>query len=69
MHGMWIVKARDAVLFVLKSCIVCQQYFASTVKYSSTTLPSSRVNLSVPFAHTGVEYRPFMVEGEEWREG
>ena len=57
MHGLWIVKARQAVLSVLKDCIVCKRYNASTVKYPSPpSLPSSRVNLSVPFAHTGVDY-------------
>ena len=57
MHGVWIVKARQAVLSVLKDCIVCKRYNASTVKYPSpASLPSSRVNLSVPFAHTGVDY-------------
>ena len=57
MHGMWILKARQAVLSVLKDCIVCKRYNASTVKYPSpASLPASRVNLSVPFAHTGVDY-------------
>ena len=57
MHGLWIVKARQAVLSVLKDCIVCKRYNASTVRYPSPPfLPKSRVNLSVPFAHTGVDY-------------
>ncbi|XP_064111443.1 uncharacterized protein LOC135218931 [Macrobrachium nipponense] len=57
MHGLWIVKARQAVLSVLKDCIVCKRYNASTVKYPSPSLlPFSRVNLSVPFAHTGVDH-------------
>ena len=57
MHGLWVLKARQAVSSVLKDCIVCKRYNASTVKYPSpASLPSSRVNLSVPFAHTGVDY-------------
>ena len=57
MHGLWIVKARQAVLSVLKDCIVCKCYNASTVRYPSpASLPKARVNLSVPFAHTGVDY-------------
>ena len=57
MHGLWIVKARQAVLSVLKNCIVCKRYNARSVRYPSpASLPSSRVNLSVPFAHTGVDY-------------
>ena len=57
MHGLWIVKARQAVLSVIKDCVVCKRYNASTVKYPSpASLPKARVNLSVPFAHTGVDY-------------
>ena len=56
-HGLWIVKARQAVLSVIKTCIVCNHYNASFMKYlSHDVLPSSRENLSVPFAHTGDEY-------------
>ena len=56
MHGMWVLKARQAVLSVLKECIVCKRYNAATVKYPSpASLPANRVNLSVPFAHTGVD--------------
>ena len=57
MHGLWIVKARQAVLSVLKDCVVCKRYNASSVRYPApASLPKSRVNLSVPFAHTGVDY-------------
>ena len=36
---------------------MCKRYNAATVKYPSpASLPASRVNLSVPFAHTGVDY-------------
>ena len=57
MHGLWIVKARQAVLSVLKDCVVCKRYNASSVKYPTpASLPKSRVTLSVPFAHTGVDY-------------
>ena len=57
MHGLWVLKARQAVSSVLKNCIVCKRYNANTVKYPSpASLPASCVNLSVPFAHTGVDY-------------
>ena len=57
MHGFWILKARQAVLNSLKSCVICKRYNARTVSYPSPPLlPASRVNLSVPFAHTGVDY-------------
>ena len=57
MHGFWILKARQAVSSVLKECVVCKRYNAPSVKYPSpASLPAARVNLSVPFAHTGVDY-------------
>ena len=57
MHGMWVLKARQAVLSVIKDCVVCKRYNARSIKYPSPpSLPASRVNLSVPFAHTGVDY-------------
>ena len=57
MHGFWILKARQAVLSILKGCIICKRYNAQNVSYPSpASLPASRVNLSVPFAHTGIDY-------------
>ena len=56
-HGLWILKARQAVLSVISDCIVCKRYNARPQKYPGpAVLPSSRVKLSVPFAHTGVDY-------------
>ena len=57
MHGFWILKAKQAVLNTLKNCIACKRHNAQPVTYPSpSSLPASRVNLSVPFAHTGVDY-------------
>ena len=57
MHGFWILKARQAVLSNLKECIVCKRYNYRSAAYPSpSSLPASRVNMSVPFAHTGVDY-------------
>ena len=56
-HGFWILKARQAVLSFIKECVLCKRYNVPSVKYPSpVSLPASRVNLSVPFAHTGVDY-------------
>ena len=56
-HGLWILKARKAVSSVISDCIVCKRYNARSQKYPGpAVLPSSRVKLSVPFAHTGVDY-------------
>ena len=56
MHGFWILKARQAVLNT-KNCIACKRYNVRPVNYPSpSSLPTSRVNLSVPFAHIGVDY-------------
>ena len=57
MHGFWIVKSRQAVMSVIKECIVCKRFNVHGGKYPSpAVLPADRVNLSVPFAHTGVDY-------------
>ena len=57
MHGFWILKARQSVLNVLKTCLVCTRFNARACSYPSpSSLPAFRVNLSVPFAHTGVDY-------------
>ena len=57
MHGFWILKARQAVLSVIKECVVCKRYNVPSVKYPSpASLPATRVNLNVPFTHTGVDY-------------
>ena len=61
MHGYWIIKARQAVQKVLRTCIICKRYNALPGNYPSpSSLPASRVNLSVPFAHTGVDYTGHM---------
>ena len=57
MHGFWILKACQAVLSVIKECVVCKRYNIPSVKYPSpASLLATRVNLSVPFTHTGVDY-------------
>ena len=56
-HGLWILKSRQAVSSVISDCIVCKRYNVLSQKYPGpAVLPSSRVKLSVPFAHTGVDY-------------
>ena len=56
-YGLWILKSRQAVSSVISDCIVCKRYNARSQKYPGPAiLPSSRVKLSVPFAHTGVDY-------------
>ena len=57
MHGIWDIKAGQAVRSVIKDCIICKRYNAREVKYySPASLPASRMNLSVPFQRTGVDY-------------
>ena len=55
-HGLWILKSRQAVSVVISDCIVCKRYNAHSQKYPGPgILPSPRVKLCVP-AHTGVDY-------------
>ena len=56
-NGFWLIKARQAVLSNIKDCVICKRYNFRSVKYPSpSSLPESRVNLSVPFAHCGIDY-------------
>ena len=58
-HGLWILKSRQTVSSVISDCIVCKRYNARSQKYPGPAIlpsPSPRVKLSVPFAHTGVDY-------------
>ena len=56
-HRLWVLKSRQAVSSVISDCIVCKRYNARSQKYPGPViLPSPRVKLSVPFAHTGVDY-------------
>ena len=56
-HGLWTLKARQAVSSAISDCIVCKRYNARPQKYPGpAVLPSPRVKLSVPFAHTEVDY-------------
>ena len=56
-HGLWILKSRQAAPSVISDCIACKRYNARSQKYHGPAiLPSPRVKLSIPFAHTGVDY-------------
>ena len=53
----WILKGRQAVKRVLKSCTICNRY--EGLPYSSVIspdLPAVRVSDAPPFTHTGVDY-------------
>ena len=56
-HGLWILKSRQVVSSVISDCIVCKNYNARSQKYPGPAiLPSLRVKLSIPFAHTGIDH-------------
>ena len=59
-RGLWILKSRQAVSSLISDCIVCKRYNACSQKYlGPAILPSPRVKLRVPFAHTGVDYNGY----------
>ena len=43
-HGLWILKSRQAVSSVISDCLVCKTYNAHSQKYPGAILPSPRVN-------------------------
>ena len=55
--GFWVIKPRQTIAKVLRKCVICKRFNSRPfVKPPSPDLPSSRVNLVRPFAHTGCDY-------------
>ncbi|XP_064465083.1 uncharacterized protein LOC135376504 [Ornithodoros turicata] len=52
----WIVRARQAVKKVIRSCVVCQRYNAQASRQTPAPLPASRVSQSEPFTVTGLDF-------------
>jgi len=58
----WILRARDAVRFLVKKCVVCTRQTATVQQQFMADLPLHRVTPSAPFKRCGVDYAgPFLL--------
>ena len=56
--GFWVPKGRQVIKKVLSYCMICRKMNELPFKYPKVTnLPEHRVNLIVPYRHTGVDSR------------
>lgn len=59
----WIIRGRDRVRHIIRSCVVCRRYRATTAEQLMGSLPESRVTKSRPFLHTGIDFAgPFVMK-------
>lgn len=64
--GFWIPRARSTVQRVINKCVACQRYTNRPFKNPvGTALPTDRVNPTIPFAITGIDYTGhFHIKGD-----
>ncbi|KRZ75233.1 hypothetical protein T10_10221 [Trichinella papuae] len=61
----WIVRTRNAVKKIIRSCPVCRRVDAQPYRLRMSDLPADRVTESPPFSHTGVDFAgPLFVRPE-----
>jgi len=59
--GYWIAKGRQAVKAVLSHCVTCKKINSFSFKYPRTTdYIKEKVNLIIPFQHTGIDFTGHM---------
>lgn len=64
----WLLSGRNAVKKVLRKCIICFRNNPSTINTLMGELPESRVIVSRPFYHAGVDYAgPFYIKASQLR--
>ncbi|KRZ47836.1 hypothetical protein T02_819, partial [Trichinella nativa] len=52
----WIIRARNAVKKIIRSCPVCRRVDAQPYRLRMGELPADRVTETQPFIHTGVDF-------------
>ncbi|XP_003370609.1 putative integrase core domain protein [Trichinella spiralis] len=52
----WIIRARNAVKKIIRSCPVCRRVDAQPYRLRMGDLPADRVTETQPFIHTGVDF-------------
>ncbi|KRZ96781.1 Uncharacterized protein T08_13947 [Trichinella sp. T8] len=54
--GFWIIRARNAIKKVIRSCPVCRRVDAQPYRLRMGDLPANRVTETLSFIHTGVDF-------------
>ena len=58
-----IIGMRNSVKFCIQRCFTCKRFKTETLKQQMGTLPADRVNISLTFFHSSVDYAgPFNVK-------
>jgi transposase InsO family protein len=61
----WILRAKDAIRFIVRKCITCRKLAASTAQTMMGDLPAARVTPGRAFNQCGVDYAgPFLIKSD-----
>jgi hypothetical protein len=61
----WILRAKDAIRFIVRKCIICRKLAASTAQTMMGELPAARVTPGRAFNQCGVDYAgPFIIKSD-----
>ncbi|KRX40420.1 hypothetical protein T05_810, partial [Trichinella murrelli] len=59
--GFWIVRDRNAIKKVIRSCPVCRRVDAQPYRLRMGVLPADQVTETPPFIHTGVDFADILI--------
>ncbi|XP_066585567.1 uncharacterized protein [Prorops nasuta] len=64
----WLTNGKNYVRKIVRSCIKCFRFRPTFKQCIMGNLPESRVNASIPFSHTGVDFcGPFYIKEKKFR--
>ncbi|XP_066583760.1 uncharacterized protein [Prorops nasuta] len=64
----WIPDGKNQVRKIVRSCVRCRRFSAKTIDYKMADLPTSRVEVSNPFHHTGIDFfGPMFIKEKKYR--
>ncbi|XP_066585538.1 uncharacterized protein [Prorops nasuta] len=64
----WIPDGRNQIRKIIRNCVRCRRFSINPVNYKMGELPTSRVQPSMPFSHTGLDFcGPFYLKEKKYR--
>ncbi|XP_066588112.1 uncharacterized protein [Prorops nasuta] len=64
----WLTDGRNQFRKIIRSCTRCTRFKQESIQQKMGNLPSARVNPSLPFAHTGIDFcGPFFIKEKKLR--
>ncbi|XP_066596264.1 uncharacterized protein [Prorops nasuta] len=64
----WIPDGKNQVRKIIRNCVRCRRFNAKTINYKMADLPMSRVEVSTPFYHTGIDFfGPMFIKEKKYR--